>query len=227
MRNLPFEPRKRSSSTFTFQMNHVLNLESCRASRQFWSRSRTNKQIILYNDFVFGIHVQIVSGLPMNMQKGTQQKRKHRWAMPIWWRRFGSALNWSTEGVILRAKTTMTWASPIFADKNKNAGKRNVFCRKKTLQIQTFPSRLLNDEWALARAKANVEHYFPVVGVLEELNKTLELFEQKIPYFFKGAQTLYYKDILRKSLFVVKKRFMNVFCNFQDHIIKHQKNKST
>lgn len=58
--------------------------------------------------------------------------------------------------------------------------------------------RLLNDEWAFEKAKSNVERYFPVVGILEELNVTLQMFERKIPYFFRGAQKLYYKDILRK-----------------------------
>lgn len=48
-------------------------------------------------------------------------------------------------------------------------------------------------------AKRNVDRYFPVVGVLEELNTTLEVLEEKIPYFFKGVQTLYYKDLLRKK----------------------------
>lgn len=58
--------------------------------------------------------------------------------------------------------------------------------------------RLHNSIWALQTAKANVDRYFPVVGVLEELNTTLEVLEEKLPYFFKGVQTLYYKDLLRK-----------------------------
>ncbi|XP_018561941.1 uronyl 2-sulfotransferase-like [Anoplophora glabripennis] len=56
---------------------------------------------------------------------------------------------------------------------------------------------MLNNDWALQTAKANVEKYYPVVGVLEELNVTLEILEYKIPYFFKGIQDLYKKDLLK------------------------------
>ncbi|KAG5891841.1 hypothetical protein JTB14_030147 [Gonioctena quinquepunctata] len=55
---------------------------------------------------------------------------------------------------------------------------------------------VLNNEWALKTAKKNVVRYFPVVGVLEEFNATLEILENKIPYFFKGAQKIYEKDIM-------------------------------
>lgn len=61
-----------------------------------------------------------------------------------------------------------------------------------------FLLRKLNDDWALKSAKANVERYYPVVGILEEINATLEVFENKIPYFFKGVQNKYYRDILGK-----------------------------
>lgn len=57
-----------------------------------------------------------------------------------------------------------------------------------------------NDKWALATAKSNVERYFPAVGVLEELNATLEVFENIIPYFFKGVQDIYFKDLFRKFI---------------------------
>jgi len=55
---------------------------------------------------------------------------------------------------------------------------------------------VLNDRWALERAKANVERYFPVVGVLEELNTTLAVLESRLPYFFKGVQEIYFKQLL-------------------------------
>ncbi|KAK6638435.1 hypothetical protein RUM44_008864 [Polyplax serrata] len=56
--------------------------------------------------------------------------------------------------------------------------------------------RLLNDKWALQKAKENVDAYFPVVGVLEELNKTLAVLEDRIPIFFKGVQHVYFKELL-------------------------------
>lgn len=62
---------------------------------------------------------------------------------------------------------------------------------------------MLNDVWALQRAKKNIEKYFPVVGVLEELNATLAVLEHKIPMFFKGVQDMYYLQLLGMSLNIV------------------------
>ncbi|EEB17124.1 Uronyl 2-sulfotransferase, putative [Pediculus humanus corporis] len=56
--------------------------------------------------------------------------------------------------------------------------------------------RILNDEWALRKAKENVENYFPVVGILEELNMTLAVLESKLPMFFKGVQNVYFNELL-------------------------------
>ena len=53
-------------------------------------------------------------------------------------------------------------------------------------------SRGLNTEIALRRAKENVEKHYAVVGVLEELNKTLTVLEHYVPRFFKGAKDIYY-----------------------------------
>uniref|UniRef100_A0A1B6DBH8 Sulfotransferase domain-containing protein n=1 Tax=Clastoptera arizonana TaxID=38151 RepID=A0A1B6DBH8_9HEMI len=54
----------------------------------------------------------------------------------------------------------------------------------------------LNNHKALQRAKANVDRYFPVVGILEELNATLVVLEKKLPYFFKGVQDMYFTQLL-------------------------------
>ena len=45
---------------------------------------------------------------------------------------------------------------------------------------------------ALARAKRNVEQAYPVVGVLEQLDTSLEVLEARLPDFFHGARNLYY-----------------------------------
>lgn len=58
--------------------------------------------------------------------------------------------------------------------------------------------RFLNDARALQRAKENVERYFSVVGVLEELNATLSVLENRLPRFFKNVQDIYYNELLRK-----------------------------
>lgn len=58
--------------------------------------------------------------------------------------------------------------------------------------------RVLNDRWALERANSNVERYYPVVGVLEELNSTLTVLEKRLPYFFRGVKDIYFKQLLGK-----------------------------
>jgi dermatan/chondrotin sulfate uronyl 2-O-sulfotransferase UST len=55
---------------------------------------------------------------------------------------------------------------------------------------------MLNDQRSLERAKANVERYFPVVGILEELNATLAILENRLPYFFRGLQKIYFQDLM-------------------------------
>ena len=52
--------------------------------------------------------------------------------------------------------------------------------------------RGFNTEVALRKAKENVEKHYAVVGVLEDLNKTLTVLEHYIPRFFKGAKDVYY-----------------------------------
>jgi dermatan/chondrotin sulfate uronyl 2-O-sulfotransferase UST len=58
------------------------------------------------------------------------------------------------------------------------------------------PKCLRNNQWALQTAKNNVEKYYPVVGVLEELNATLEVLEHEIPYYFKGVENMYKKKMI-------------------------------
>ena len=49
-----------------------------------------------------------------------------------------------------------------------------------------------NTEVAMRKAMENVEKHYAVVGVLEDLNKTLTVLEHYIPRFFKGAKDVYY-----------------------------------
>ena len=48
---------------------------------------------------------------------------------------------------------------------------------------------------AAQRAKRNVEKYYAVVGVLEEMTKSVAVFENYIPKYFKNASNTY-QDIL-------------------------------
>ena len=52
-----------------------------------------------------------------------------------------------------------------------------------------------NTEVAMKKAMHNVEKSYAVVGVLEELNKTLTVLEHYVPRFFKGAKDLYYSKL--------------------------------
>ena len=52
-------------------------------------------------------------------------------------------------------------------------------------------------EIALQRAKENVEKHYAVVAVLEEMNKSLYVFENYIPKFFRNSRKLY--DNLMKN----------------------------
>lgn len=52
----------------------------------------------------------------------------------------------------------------------------------------------------MKRAKENVEKSYAVVGVLEELNKTLTVLEHYVPRFFKGALDTYWSKLCNMSL---------------------------
>jgi len=52
-----------------------------------------------------------------------------------------------------------------------------------------------NTEVAMKKAKENVERHYAVVGVLEELNKTLTVLEHYVPRFFKGALDVYWNEV--------------------------------
>ncbi len=50
---------------------------------------------------------------------------------------------------------------------------------------------MLGSRWALAEAKRNVEEWYPVVGVLEDMRSTLLLLEDRFPNFFAGVVKMY------------------------------------
>lgn len=53
---------------------------------------------------------------------------------------------------------------------------------------------MFNSEAVLQRAKENVEKFYVVVGVLEEVNKTLSVLEAELPEFFPDALRLYHEN---------------------------------
>jgi len=52
-----------------------------------------------------------------------------------------------------------------------------------------------NTEVAMKKAMHNVEKNYAVVGVLEDMNKTLTVLEHYVPRFFKGALKTYWEDM--------------------------------
>ncbi|XP_059620106.1 heparan sulfate 2-O-sulfotransferase pipe isoform X1 [Phlebotomus argentipes] len=52
-----------------------------------------------------------------------------------------------------------------------------------------------NTVGALERAKYAVESQYSVVGVLEDLNTTLSVFEAYIPRFFRGSKNIYWEEV--------------------------------
>lgn len=56
-----------------------------------------------------------------------------------------------------------------------------------------------NTEFAMQKAKENVERHYAVVGILEEMNMTLTVLEHYVPRFFKGAKSLYWNEMKRFS----------------------------
>ncbi|XP_018020440.1 heparan sulfate 2-O-sulfotransferase pipe-like isoform X3 [Hyalella azteca] len=53
----------------------------------------------------------------------------------------------------------------------------------------------LSNEAAYEEAERNLVRHFSVVGVLEELNATLALLENKLPKYFSGVTELYHQDL--------------------------------
>jgi len=49
----------------------------------------------------------------------------------------------------------------------------------------------LGSNYALTKAKSNLESHFPLVGLTEDLKLTLLMAEILIPQFFKGVNALF------------------------------------
>ena len=67
------------------------------------------------------------------------------------------------------------------------------------LVLPTLAHRELNNEAALNLAKRQVEAWYPVVGVLEEVNATLALLQHHLPHYFAGVLDLYHTELLGKG----------------------------
>lgn len=76
---------------------------------------------------------------------------------------------------------------------SKNSCKQNnlTISIYQPLRRKYFFFRERDNTWALERAKTNVIRWYPVVGVLEHIEESLQAFEAEFPYFFKNAVHIY------------------------------------
>ncbi|XP_064486551.1 uronyl 2-sulfotransferase-like [Ornithodoros turicata] len=58
---------------------------------------------------------------------------------------------------------------------------------------------LIQNTWALQKAKENIDQHYTVVGVLEELNSSLALLEERLPQFFRGARHVFREQRLHQN----------------------------
>lgn len=54
-----------------------------------------------------------------------------------------------------------------------------------------FYNREVGNSWALEEAKRNLQRHYFLVGVTEELNDFVEVLENVLPRFFKGAYNFF------------------------------------
>ncbi|KAJ1531460.1 hypothetical protein ONE63_000138 [Megalurothrips usitatus] len=66
-----------------------------------------------------------------------------------------------------------------------------------------------NGDWALKRAMANIDQYYPVVGVLEELNATLAVLETRLPLFFSGVRDVYRHQLREPHINWDRRKLLN------------------
>ncbi|XP_076388701.1 uronyl 2-sulfotransferase isoform X2 [Megachile rotundata] len=57
----------------------------------------------------------------------------------------------------------------------------------------------INNKWALQRAKANIVEWYPVIGILDCMEQSIDVLEYKFPYFFRGARQIYKKIRTNKN----------------------------
>ena len=55
--------------------------------------------------------------------------------------------------------------------------------------------------WALARAKSNIDRFFPVVAVLERLDESMAVMEARLPKYFKLVSKYYKMESSRSKLY--------------------------
>lgn len=104
-------------------------------------------------------------------------------------------------------KPSMYWLNKKFRQCVNNGDPECSFMDGQSYSVLLLPyfcgqderCLLLNEPWALQKAKTNIERYYAVVGVVEEMNTTLKVLEATLPRFFKGALEVYYSIGVRKN----------------------------
>ena len=86
---------------------------------------------------------------------------------------------------------------------HENVGNTYTLCIKHILYWSIhFISKIcfqFNNIEALEKAKSNVERFYSVVGITEDMSKTIKVLEDKMPEMFKGAIAEYFNNTLVKA----------------------------
>lgn len=69
--------------------------------------------------------------------------------------------------------------------------------------VPVFCNREIGNSWALEEAKQNLQKHYFLVGVTEELNEFVEVLENVLPRFFKGAYNFFlHSEYIYKILYL-------------------------
>jgi len=65
--------------------------------------------------------------------------------------------------------------------------------------------------WAVEKAKENIEKYYVMVGIVEELQSTLKIFELLMPRYFHGAVSIQSagEDKIKNDTYTLQKKSMS------------------
>jgi len=89
--------------------------------------------------------------------------------------------------------------------------KKNMKWLLLIFMLRIFFPREQNKTWAMERAKTNVIRWYPVVGILDYMEESLNALADEFPYFFKDAIRVY--DHFRKYSYKYLSTYISIYFN--------------